>query len=54
MCEKVAEIEEAIDDVKEMLLQSSGESQGSNKTESWRAEWIAIVQDLIEKDAGWK
>ncbi|KAI0647074.1 Clavaminate synthase-like protein [Trametes meyenii] len=47
MCAKVLEVECALDDVRELLVQSSAIPEG------WHQEWIAIVQDVVEKDAGW-
>lgn len=46
MCAKVDEVEIALEDVREMLMKSA--------SESWEREWIDIVQDVVEKDAGWK
>ena len=51
MCVKVTEVEDALEDVKELLSQgqsSSGDADG------WKREWVSIVQDVVEKDAGWK
>ncbi|KAH9943961.1 Clavaminate synthase-like protein [Amylocystis lapponica] len=42
---KVAEVEHALEDVKELLSQ--------NRDGDWEREWAAIVQDVVEKDAGW-
>ena len=47
MCEKVEEVEEALQDVREML------SRGQDKDE-WKLEWTKIVQDVVKHDAGWK
>ncbi|TBU35958.1 Clavaminate synthase-like protein [Dichomitus squalens] len=52
MCAKVTEVEHALEDVKELLSQGDANSSG-DLSSSWRKEWIAIVQDLVEKDAGW-
>ncbi|KAH8077755.1 Clavaminate synthase-like protein [Cristinia sonorae] len=46
MCDKVVEVEQALEDVHDML--SSG-----SKNDNWRAEWVAIVQDVVKHDAGW-
>ncbi|KAI1795860.1 Clavaminate synthase-like protein [Ganoderma leucocontextum] len=52
MCAKVTEVEHALEDVQELL--SQGEAEGPHDTSSgWKREWIAIVQDVVEKDAGW-
>ena len=51
MCAKVTEVEGALEDVKELLSQgqaTSGDADG------WKREWVSIVQDVVEKDAGWK
>lgn len=48
---KVTEAEGALEDVKELLSQgqaTSGDAVG------WQREWVSIVQDVVEKDAGWK
>ncbi|PCH37107.1 Clavaminate synthase-like protein [Wolfiporia cocos MD-104 SS10] len=47
MCAKVTEVEHALEDVKELLSQNSAGSDG------WMREWVQIVQDVVEKDAGW-
>lgn len=47
MCEKVVEVEDALQDVFEML------SKDQNNDE-WKAEWTKIVQDVVKHDAGWK
>ncbi|KAI0670361.1 Clavaminate synthase-like protein [Trametes maxima] len=47
MCDKVLEVERALEDVRELLAQGSAEPEG------WHQEWTAIVQDVVEKDAGW-
>ena len=55
MCEKVVEVEHALEDVKELL---SGQHTTAHSSPSddidWKDEWIRIVQDVVEKDAGWK
>lgn len=48
MCAKVVEVEYALSDVKELLR-----SHSTAETNWWR-EWVTIVQDVVEKDAGWK
>lgn len=59
MCAKVVEVEHALEDVKELLSthQSSSYSeheQGTPGANGWEREWVKIVQDVVEKDAGWK
>ena len=58
MCAKVTEVEHALEDVKELLSGSSvndnEEEHGAAATQEWEREWITIVQDVVEKDAGWK
>ena len=53
MIVKVAEVEEALDDVKELLAAQHTPAQHSD-THNWEREWIRIVQDVVEKDSGWK
>ncbi|KAI0780906.1 Clavaminate synthase-like protein [Trametes elegans] len=54
MCAKVVEVENALEDVRELLAQSSrGGDSGGSDSEAWKTEWVAIVQDVVEKDAGW-
>ncbi|OCH91721.1 Clavaminate synthase-like protein [Obba rivulosa] len=48
MCAKVVEVERALDDVRELLAQNS-----TGDADDWVREWIHIVQDVVEKDAGW-
>ncbi|CCM05320.1 uncharacterized protein FIBRA_07534 [Fibroporia radiculosa] len=45
MCTKVVEVERALDDVRELLSR--------DKDNAWELEWVRIVQDVVEKDAGW-
>lgn len=47
MCDKVVEVEAALYDVRDML--SAG---GADDT--WKQEWVNIVQDVVKHDAGWK
>ncbi|KAL4251156.1 tRNA wybutosine-synthesizing protein 4 [Abortiporus biennis] len=47
MCEKVEEVEQALEDVKELL------SSGNPNSDDWRDEWVTIVQDVVKQDAGW-
>ena len=55
MCAKVLEVEHALEDVREMLESNQATSGSANPgPDGWRAEWVAIVQDVVEKDAGWK
>ncbi len=67
MCAKVTEVEHALEDVKQLLsgsdviahaVRSTSTTEGAQpekaKSKSWEHEWVAIVQDLVEKDAGWK
>ena len=53
MCVKVTEVEHALEDVKELLSQDNTEGP-DDVSSGWKREWIAIVQDVVEKDAGWK
>ena len=70
MCAKVTEVEHALEDVKQLLSGSgviahavSGSDpakqdgvaqEGADAANSWEHEWTSIVQDVVEKDAGWK
>ena len=49
MCDKVIEVENVLDDVRQLL-------QGSrtNDERAWKAEFCVVVQQLVEQDAGWK
>ncbi|KZT06729.1 Clavaminate synthase-like protein [Laetiporus sulphureus 93-53] len=47
MCAKVLEVEHALEDVKDML------SENAPEDDDWQQEWVQIVQDVVEKDAGW-
>ena len=47
ICRRIIDVERELEDVKE-LLSSNVENQG------WEVEWMNIVQDVLEKDAGWK
>ena len=53
MCTKVAEVERALEDVRELLSQNDANGSGDAGS-SWKTEWTTIVQDVVEKDAGWK
>ncbi|RPD66157.1 Clavaminate synthase-like protein, partial [Lentinus tigrinus ALCF2SS1-6] len=57
MCAKVTEVEHALEDVKQLLSQSASpaatDATSSEPHKGWEDEWIAIVQDVVEKDAGW-
>lgn len=48
MCAKVTEVEDALEDVRELLSRKDPDDRG------WQYEWVRIVQDVVEKDAGWK
>lgn len=51
MCAKVTEVEHALDDVRELLSQNTRKDPNDR---GWEREWVQIVQDVVEKDAGWK
>ena len=53
MCTKVTEVERALEDVRELLSQNDANGSGDPGC-SWKTEWTTIVQDVVEKDAGWK
>ncbi|KAH9923841.1 Clavaminate synthase-like protein [Fomitopsis serialis] len=50
MCAKVIEVEHALEDVRELLSQNN---QSESDSHGWEHEWVKIVQDVVEKDAGW-
>ncbi|KAI0077514.1 Clavaminate synthase-like protein [Panus rudis PR-1116 ss-1] len=47
MCTKVVEVENALEDVRELLSSQAHESN------EWKAEWVQIVQNVVKQDAGW-
>lgn len=47
MCAEVIQVEAALEDVREIL--SKGQSD-----DEWKLEWTRIVQDVVNRDAGWK
>ena len=53
MCIKVTEVERALEDVRELLSQDDANGPGDLGSR-WKTEWTTIVQDVVEKDAGWK
>ena len=50
MCEEVADTEEALADVKQMIFERPNREEGDDPLQ----EWIATVQDVVEKNAGWR
>jgi hypothetical protein len=46
ICRRIVDVERELEDVRELL------SNGGNQ--EWKVEWMNIVQDVLEKDAGWK
>ncbi|WRT68737.1 uncharacterized protein IL334_005717 [Kwoniella shivajii] len=48
LCTSQLRVEEAISDVKEMIIERVG-SEG----DLWEKEWVEEVQGLLERDAGW-
>ena len=53
MCDKVVEVEEALDDVREMLIDAH-RGKSDNWEAEWRREFVKIMQDVVQQDAGWK
>ncbi|KAI0083456.1 hypothetical protein BDY19DRAFT_978550 [Irpex rosettiformis] len=57
MCDKVVEVERALDDVREMMMMmASSSSKGPGSTDgpgSWQQEFTKVVQDVVKQDAGW-
>ena len=49
MCEKVVEVENALDDVRELF-----KSYYPNDERAHKIEFCLVVQDLVKEDAGWK
>ena len=49
MCDKVVEVENALDDVRQLLRASHADDE-----KTWKAEFRTVVQQLVEQDAGWK
>ena len=48
MCAKVLEVERALEDVREMLEDNQAVGAPTDPgTDGWRAEWVAIVQDVV-------
>lgn len=47
ICRRILDVELELEDVRE-LLSSNAQNQ------EWEVEWMNIVQDVLEKDAGWK
>ncbi|KAI0362125.1 Clavaminate synthase-like protein [Trametes cingulata] len=50
MCAKVLGVEHALEDVRELLSHRSADAADPD---AWQQEWVSIVQDVVEKDAGW-
>jgi hypothetical protein len=48
MCEEVEDTEEAVSDVKELLVRRLGK-----KTMEMQREWVQVVQDIVRQNAGW-
>jgi hypothetical protein len=47
ICRRIIDVERELEDVRE-ILSSNAQNQ------EWEVEWMNIVQDVLEKDAGWK
>lgn len=47
ICRRIIDVERELEDVRELLA-----SNAENR--EWEVEWTNIVQDVLEKDAGWK
>jgi len=52
MCAEVADVEEALSDVREMM-EESWKPEGPEQSDGWQEEWVAVVQDVLKKNAGW-
>ena len=53
MCHEVVRVEAALEDVRDMLAEAHKGKAGDGEAE-WRREFTKIVQDVTQKDAGWK
>lgn len=47
ICHRIVDVERELEDVRELLSSNA-------TTNEWEVEWMDIVQDVLEKDAGWK
>ena len=48
ICRRIVDVERELEDVRELL------SSNAQNNQEWEVEWMNIVQDVLEKDAGWK
>ena len=57
MCEEVERVEQALEDVRDMLVtahKTKVEEKDSDSEAGWKREFVKIVQDVTQADAGWK
>ena len=57
MCEEVERVEQALEDVRDMLVtahKAKAEEGDSDSEAGWKREFVKIVQDVTQADAGWK
>ena len=47
ICRRIIDVERELEDVRELLSLNAGNQE-------WGVEWMDVVQDVLEKDAGWK
>jgi hypothetical protein len=47
ICSRIVDVERELADVRQLLSSNA-------KNNEWEVEWMDIVQDVLEKDAGWK
>ena len=47
ICRRIVDVERELEDVRGLLSSNA-------KNQEWEVEWMNIVQDVLEKDAGWK
>lgn len=52
ICRRIIDVERELEDVRELLI-SNAHSRKEGEL-PWETEWMTIVQDVLEKDAGWK
>ena len=47
ICSRIVDVERELEDVRELLSSNA-------RNQEWEVEWMNVVQDVLEKDAGWK
>ena len=54
MCDEVVRVEDALYDVRDMLKDAQRAKSVANGADAWRREFTKVVQDVVQKDAGWE